>query len=211
MVKIIHPYHKMKKYQLGKYTWSELEIGDLAKAWIAISIAFAIVLSGAQISVAFLMMFIVSALTVGVGFIFHEMGHKMVAQHYGIWAEFRANYTLLLIAIAMSFLGFVIAAPGAVVIGMNRHADKKKMGHIAAAGPIMNIILALMFLPLFMLFQNPIVFYGFFINAFLALFNMIPFGIFDGYKILKWNKTVYTLMLVVSAAMVYFAFAYTGA
>jgi Zn-dependent protease len=29
------------------------------------------------------------------------------------------------------------------------------------------------------------------INASLALFNLIPLGVFDGAKIMKWNKTVW--------------------
>jgi len=32
----------------------------------------------------------------------------------------------------------------------------------------------------------------------LALFNMIPFAIFDGAKILRWNKVVYGAMVAVS-------------
>ena len=36
-----------------------------------------------------------------------------------------------------------------------------------------------------------IVFYGFVINSWLALFNMLPFWLFDGHKILKWNKLAY--------------------
>jgi len=36
------------------------------------------------------------------------------------------------------------------------------------------------------------------INASLALFNLLPFGIFDGAKIIKWNK--YTWGAAVLAA-----------
>ena len=32
---------------------------------------------------------VVSILTIGVGFLFHEIAHKLVAQRYGCWAEFR--------------------------------------------------------------------------------------------------------------------------
>jgi Zn-dependent protease len=30
-------------------------------------------------------------------------------------------------------------------------------------------------------------------NAWIALFNLIPFGIFDGFKIFLWDKKIWTL------------------
>ena len=35
-----------KKYKIGKFTISNVEIRDLVKAWLAVSIAFGIVLGG---------------------------------------------------------------------------------------------------------------------------------------------------------------------
>ena len=40
------------------------------------------------------------------------------------------------------------------------------------------------------------------INASLALFNLIPIGIFDGAKIIKWNKMVW-LAAVIAAGILY--------
>ncbi|MBU0460963.1 MAG: metalloprotease [Nanoarchaeota archaeon] len=200
-MEIIHHYQHHKKYRIGPYSWSDIELGDLAKAWIALSVAFAIVLSGVQFSAQLFIMIGVSALTVGVGFIFHEMGHKIVAQRYGVWAEFRANYPMLLLAVAMSFLGFVFAAPGAVIIGHN--VNKNQNGKISIAGPMMNIILSIFFMILGFFMQNIIITYGFLINAWLALFNMIPFGFFDGYKIWKWNKAAYLVTVLVAALLVF--------
>jgi len=34
------------------------------------------------------------------------------------------------------------------------------------------------------------------VNISLALFNMIPFGIFDGRKVWAWNKLVYLGMVI---------------
>lgn len=172
---------------------SETEIRDIIKAWFAISIAFAIVLAKPVFSSDFYTKFIIASLTVGIGFLFHEMGHKIVAQRYGCFAEFRSFDNMLLLAIAMSFFGVVFAAPGAVMI--SGHVNKKRNGKISAAGPIVNLVLALIFLPLiFMHLPNifkSTAYYGFVINSWLALFNMIPFWLFDGYKILKWNKLIY--------------------
>lgn len=186
----------MKKRKIIGFKTSKTEINHLLKAWLAISFAFAILLSNNNFNLGFIITFFISALTVGLGFVVHEMAHKLVAQKYGCFAEFRANFTMLLLAIAMSFFGFLIAAPGAVVIGGNPGLPRS--GRISAAGPGSNFVLALLFLPLLFLqnpFFNGIGNYGFMINSFLGLFNLIPFGMFDGAKILRWNKTIYGTMV----------------
>lgn len=182
-----------KKIYFRNISTSEKELKDIIKAWLAISAAFAIVLSQSFLSSDFYTKFIIASLTVGVGFLLHEMGHKIVAQRYGCFAEFRSFDNMLLLAIAMSFFGFVFAAPGAVMI--SGRVNKTRSGKISAAGPIVNLVLAFVFLALVFvqlpkLFKS-ISYYGFVINSWLALFNMIPFWLFDGYKVLKWNKLVY--------------------
>ena len=156
---------------------SRIELVDLTKGWVAISFAFAIAFNGLNFSFEFLTIVLMAALTVGVGFILHEMAHKVVAQHYGCWAEFRADDKMLLFALLMSVFGFIFAAPGAVVI--DGVVTKKENGLIAVVGSWTNIMLALVFLAL-MPIAPSIATYGVQINAWLAVFNMIPFWILDG-------------------------------
>lgn len=192
----------MTKFFIGKISTSETEIKDMIKAWGAVSIAFAIVLRS-ELQSSFYLSFIIASLTVGVGFLLHELGHKIAAQKYGCFAEFRSFDNMLLIAIAMSFLGFIFAAPGAVMIA--GRVNKNKNGKIAAAGPIVNLALALIFFAMLFLqlpkFLTAAAHYGFIINSWLALFNMIPIWLFDGYKILKWNKLAYGM--IIAAALVF--------
>ena len=176
--------YSQKQIQFGAISTSEREIKDILKAWIAISAAFAIVLSTSISSSELYVKFIVASLTVGVGFLLHELGHKVVAQKYGCFAEFRSFDAMLLLAVLMSFFGFVFAAPGAVMI--SGRVTKSKNGIISAAGPIVNFVLALIFLSL-AFFQLPgifqqIAFYGFMINSWLGLFNLIPVGFLTATK-----------------------------
>jgi Zn-dependent protease len=188
--------------KIGNISTSEAELKDLAKAWILISAAFAILLSKSVFSSEFYLKFIIASLSVGVGFLLHELGHKIMAQRYGCFAEFRSFDAMLVLALVMSFFGFIFAAPGAVMI--SGKVSKSKNGRISAAGPIVNIMLAavffaMVFAPLPKLFKD-VSYYGFIINSWLGLFNMIPFWLFDGYKVLKWNKLAYGL--IVAAAVV---------
>ncbi|HLG23314.1 MAG TPA: metalloprotease [Candidatus Nanoarchaeia archaeon] len=189
----------------GSISTSEIELKDLLKAWIAISLAFAIAIDGFSFSSKFYLNFIIASLTVGTGFLLHELGHKIVAQKYNCFAEFRSFDNMLLLAIAMSFLGFIFAAPGAVMI--SGKINLRKNGIISIAGPIVNLVLASGFY--IMLLFNPegvlgkMGSFGFSVNSWLALFNMIPFGLFDGYKIFRWDKRAYFAVVTIAAVFVF--------
>jgi len=196
-IKHINPH-----YQQGIKT-SRKEIIDLLKAWIILGLAFAIIINGVKFDLGFAVAFFVSLIAVGMGFLFHELAHKFVAQHYGCFAEFRSYDPMLFIALIMSFFGFIFAAPGAVMI--QGHMTHSQRGKISAAGPGMNIILAILFLPLVFTSTGIMQFiahYGFMINAWLALFNMIPFGFFDGKKIFDWNKWAYAGMVALALGLI---------
>ncbi|MBS3132867.1 hypothetical protein J4470_01900 [Candidatus Woesearchaeota archaeon] len=182
--------------------FSTLELQHLFRAWLIISLAFAILLSGGfSITTQFLLALVMAAITVGLGFLLHEMAHKFLAQRYGCLAEFRAFDTMLLLALLMSFFGFILAAPGAVFIRGN--VNLARNGRISAVGPLVNIVLAFVFFALLQVspfFSSyplliTMAYYGLSINGWLALFNMLPFWQLDGTKVLKWNKKIYALMI----------------
>ena len=173
---------------------SSTEMQHLAIAWIAISYAFALVLSGTARSNPFglsvIHNFILSLLTVGVSFILHELAHKVVAQRYNMWAEFRMSPSMLMFAVGIAYLsGWLFAAPGAVQIYGN-YATREQIGRIGAAGPLMNVLLALAFMPLVGMggFLGEIGWLGVRINLVLAAFNMLPISVLDGKKVLAWSK-----------------------
>ena len=202
-----------KTIKIGKIKTSRTELVDISKAWIVLALAFTFVFSrrtlfgggfAGVLSLDFAILFIISLFTAGLGFLLHELGHKFVAQRYGCVAEFRAFDQMLYLALGLAVVtGWIFAAPGAVMI--SGHITRKENGIISAAGPLVNYVLAMIFLGLGHI--NPafnwIFGIGFQINMWLGLFNMIPFGNFDGIKILHWDRYVWFAMV---AFGVYFIF-----
>ncbi|MBU0979679.1 MAG: hypothetical protein KJ709_02650 [Nanoarchaeota archaeon] len=172
-----------------RLAFSADELKHLALSWAAISLAFAFLLDIGSLAASFM----IAAATVGVGFIVHELSHKLLAQHYGCFAEFRANFSMLGLAVLLAaFAGIVFAAPGAVII--RGRATLPQYGKISLMGPLSSLVLALFFLNFYIFGVGTlkvIGWFGFYINSWLALFNLIPFGFFDGAKILRWSKVAY--------------------
>ena len=146
---------------------------------------------------------LLSFLGIMTAFFFHEMSHKFMAQKYGLWAEYRMFSQGLRLALLLGiFTPIVFAAPGAVMFrGESRTFET---GQIAVVGPLANIIIAMITLPiyLFVLFEESmiaeIVAFICLINAFLATFNLLPFGPLDGVKVIRWNATVWIILLIIA-------------
>ncbi len=197
-------------------TTSSREIRDLLIAWLGISFAFSLAfrlhVSFTSVS-ATLVTLLVPLVIVGSGFVLHELLHKFSAQHFGFWSEFRANYTTLVLSILFAaFTGIVFAAPGATMI-YGPNITKRQNGIISAAGPLLNLALAGLYLPLW-LFGNGMLLrtiglYGVEINIWLSAFNLLPIGVLDGRKVLDWGLPQYLAIAVVpfiGAIYVFFGF-----
>jgi Zn-dependent protease len=196
------------------------EEADLFIAWIAISLSFAIIKIApygilgpvGQVSVVSALIYLgIALLTVGIGFILHEMAHKFTAIRYGFWAEFRKDNSMLLVAVALaSLVGFVFAAPGATVIYSNtsdgRGLSREQNGKISAAGPVVNLLLCIPFAALLVIAGGlsslngnilaQIGLAGIQINAMIAAFNMLPLSILDGNKVFSWNIPVFLVLIL---------------
>jgi len=137
------------------------------------------------------------------GFIIHELTHKAVAQRYGLWAEFRLDLFGAVLTALSAVSPLKIIAPGAVVIAGQTTPDR--VGRTAAAGPATNILLAALLLALGQVIHTvglkEATFAGAAINAFMALFNLLPFGVLDGLKVFRWNKATWVLLIAVSVAV----------
>ena len=192
-----------------KFTASEVR--DLIIAFFVISLCFAIV-NGGRDQNAVLTILPYVMVGVGTGFILHELGHKFVSMKYGYWAEFKLWPQGLIFALITSFFGFVFAAPGAVYTYANYMTDEIN-GKISVAGPIVNIVLALVFLAIAVVVypsafasETAVTIFiicsvGYSVNSFLAVFNMLPIGNLDGSKVLTWNFGIWIVVIAIAGIL----------
>ena len=191
---------------------SPRERRDLLIAWLAISAAFMLIFirRGGFTPEIILFYFVLALLTVGVGFLVHEMAHKYMAIQYGYWAEFMMDTTMLTVAIALAALtGFVFAAPGATMI-YGPTLSKRENGIISVAGPLSNLVLFALFVAVAFAAQSmnnglllAVGLVGMQVNGMLAAFNMLPVGNLDGAKVLSWYPIVFVVVIVASFAVVW--------
>ncbi|TFG33347.1 hypothetical protein EU527_08275 [Candidatus Thorarchaeota archaeon] len=132
-------------------------------------------------------------------FIGHELGHKFVAQHYGMWSEFRMTmmgYYLSLFAILFSLPIF-----GTGVVYTSGTSSVEEDGKTNLAGPMLNLIVAMFLIMIGVIVKgifgeiNSYILFiiqnGIIINGFIALFNMIPIQPFDGATVRRWDQRVW--------------------
>jgi Zn-dependent protease len=140
------------------------------------------------------------------GFATHEIAHKLTAQHYGHWSEFRYSLPGLALTLVMSATGFLFGAPGAT---WHTASGRRDNGKISMAGPLVNVIIALAAFPfvdpgsddLVPLIASAVLLF----NVILAIFNLIPIGPLDGKKVLKWSPPVYAVMVGLTILLLIYA------
>ena len=203
--------------QRGKIRFSMTEVLHIAVAIVVLSAAFSIVimrrntLDSNDPMMNIILIVGMSFILVVCSFLFHEFGHKFVAQRYNAWSEFRAYPFGLLMALMFSIAGFLFAAPGAVYI--RGDFDKNTYGKISLAGPGVNFVISAIAIVVYLtLDMGALVNFMFYLlaylNAFLGLFNMLPIPPFDGSKIVAWNIPVYLMAVVIGAAELATVFMY---
>ncbi|VVB56572.1 Peptidase family M50 [uncultured archaeon] len=169
----------------------------------------------------FMFMMLVFGLTVGSGFLLHEMAHKWTAIQFGAKARFEAWLWGLGLMLALAIIPQIVwktnfglfLAPGVTAIFASRPVSPKQNGLISVAGPVMNLALAAFFFGLGILLvggvelgmtSSPdatltmICIMGIKVNLGLALFNLLPVFPLDGIKVLMWDWRIWLSLFVIA-------------
>jgi len=200
--------------------FSGFEIRQILIAVAAMTLAFALVFLGGVYGlsdirflgpVGLALVFGSSFVAVVTAFLLHELAHKAVAQRYGCFAEFRAYPMGLVLGIITAAMGFLFAAPGAVMV--SGAVNGRQNARISAAGPGTNLALGAGFIGVAILLgvsADPIAnaasyFVGniAFVNLFLGGFNLVPFPPLDGSKILASDRVLWVALVVTLVALGY--------
>ncbi len=193
---------------MSKFIFMEYkEIRDLIVSAVVLSFVFAY--SGVKDIATLPEKFILSLFAVSLAFIFHELAHRYFARRFGCYARFEMWANGLVLAVLLTILtngNLKFAAPGAVVIypridlwGNVRRITRKENAIISAAGPVTNMILAIISLVLVRTMPDiGVFFYAYKINAWLALFNLIPIPPLDGSKIFFYNWKIWAALFAAS-------------
>ena len=135
-------------------------------------------------------------------FVIHEMAHKIVARKYGCWAEFRMSPGGLRFGVLLarsskssswpperSWLSAIQQSPSSARL---RWPDRYRtsasgcwgLSHWRGLGGYSEI-------------TDFILYYWLLANAFLATFNMLPFGPLDGKKIKTWSDSMFWMWFII--------------
>jgi Zn-dependent protease len=183
------------------------ELTDIVVSVLAISIAFCIrgLLIGVPPDAS---IFPIVLVTVGLGFVLHELAHRFVAKMYGAVAFYRGWQSGLMLMLFTSLFGFIFAAPGAVYI-YSPYLTRRQNGIISLAGPLTNFLLAILFLLVGVMIgievnsatgdtlAEQFLVFGFETNIWLGFFNMIPIPPLDGSKVMSWNFTAWAIVFLI--------------
>ncbi|MBD3407707.1 MAG: hypothetical protein GF411_16435 [Candidatus Lokiarchaeota archaeon] len=214
---------KTRASRRSKYRFSQTEIRDLSIATILVALVGLALMAPFQGIIPALSNLVVY-INAGFGwfplamigifvssFLIHELAHKFTAQRYGMWSEFRMLPTGYIISVFSILASVPIVGTGVVLSSGTGSQEEDAKTNLA--GPLSNFILASVLIGGLIIYRlilgGPIAGagtigfvilnlaqYGIILNAFLGLFNMIPFQPFDGATVMAWDKMVWGVLTI---------------
>jgi Zn-dependent protease len=189
---------------------------DMAVSLLALSLGFAVAMSGRGLlgginwarALSYLPAVFVTLLF---AFVLHELAHRQVARRFGHYAFYQADYLFLALSLLIPLLfGFVFAAPGAVIVIPRGHFWREDLRRdvffISVAGPLTNLALAAAGIALLYRVHSPWLELFTYINAWLAVFNLLPLGPLDGRKALEADFRLWLAVFAAAAALLAYIF-----
>jgi len=121
-------------------------------------------------------------------FLAHEIAHKIMAKRMVCGQNFDNNVGSVLTLVSV-FLPFKMISPGAMMLAVNQTEMNSQNFHCR---PAINLIFSTTLLGVALALPTSLfasmLFFAAYINAFMAVFNLVPFGILDGYKFLALTR-----------------------
>lgn len=194
------------------------EIRDMAISIVALGLAFAVLFfgdgePGFLATPEVLPALVAATALAAVSFLPHVFSHRVSSRAIKAYGEYSMWKPGIVITVLSPFVGpFVFAATGGMEMFTKKgeryghwepHLDIEQIGLVAVLGPLMNVMMAVIFAFLAGAFtvtvqgQN-LFFLGTQMNAFLAVSTMLPFYPLDGYKILRWETPIWIFVMVLS-------------
>ena len=145
-----------------------------------------------------------------VSVVFHDFAHRYYATKHGYDADTRfwGLGTVIMFLTAWLFGNAFAQSYQNLVNRDGGSGDTREMGIESAAGPIVSIILMIVFLAMVPLgglwaIAGGV---GFTINLITAVYSLMPISTMDGVAIWKWNRPLYLALLVPMLAFYIFTF-----
>ena len=180
------------------------EAFEIIVSVLAIALALTFVATGLDIVPSEFVFYMAAfVITIGSGFVLHELSHKYFAIKYGARARFKAwprglagGLALAVIPQLFGIRAPLFIAPGAVYIYAMRHISTRENGIISLAGPATNWALSFLFYGISIAFSGNIIIaqvadLGARANMGLAMFNLLPIFPLDGSKVAAWDWKIW--------------------
>jgi Zn-dependent protease len=135
----------------------------------------------------------------GITWIIHELAHYYFANRYGTQTELRFwGIGSLALVLTTLLFGVAFGSPARIIINNSDKLEKNKIGIINLAGPIISLVLSIIFALLILLGRD----YAFIgvrglpISMIACVFSLIPIEPMEGKKVLEWNEEIWALIFL---------------
>ncbi len=133
---------------------------------------------------------------------------KLMAKRYNCESRYVLSKIGLILTIVTAISPVRFLSPGVLIVPEINYLSKKQQGLISFIGPIINIVIGIvyLFLGAFLITPNNpeiprLMLNGSFLASQFVFFGLLPFGLSRGKKIYNWNKIIYFIMLVITIGL----------
>ena len=162
-----------------------------------------------------LLLFLLFFGVVAASILCHELSQRLVCWKLGFEATFKAWGSGILVNWVFALFGGFFPAFGSTYVKRIDwyYNPKNKMGIMFAVGPMVSLILAWVFFGVYVSASEAVLMssarVGYVLNLFIVVFNLLPVQaaggfVWDGKKILSWNRYVWLLLCVATVILIIF-------